>query len=53
MKMTDQMERDYFQAELANGSANRQGSDNDGLKVASVVMTALVLAALLMIYFGG
>ncbi len=52
MKMTDQMERDYFQAELANGSANRQGSENDGLKVATGVMSALVLAALLMIYFG-
>ena len=52
MKMTDQMERDFFQAELANGNANRQASDNDGFKAASVVMGVLVLAAMLMIYFG-
>ena len=52
MKMTDQMERDFFQAELASCSANRQASDNDGFKVASIVMSVLVLAAMLMIYFG-
>lgn len=53
MKMTDQMERDYFQAALANGRANRnESSDADDLKAASVVMGLLVFAAMLMIWLG-
>ncbi len=53
MKMTDQMERDYFQGELANGRANRGESTRaDDLNAASVVMAVWVISALLMIWFG-
>ncbi|MCY7386574.1 MAG: hypothetical protein LH481_00665 [Burkholderiales bacterium] len=53
MKMTDQMERDYFQAEMANGRANgEETSAAHDLKLATVFMAALVLTALLMIWLG-
>ena len=53
MKMTDQMERDCFQAELTNGRAGRkEGFDADGLKAASLVIGAVLFAAILMIWLG-
>ena len=53
MKMTDQMERDYFQGELANGRANRGESTRaDDLNAASVVMAVWVISAMLMIWLG-
>ena len=53
MKMTDQLERDYFQAEMANGRANGdETSAAHDLKVASVFMAVFVLTALLMIWLG-
>ena len=52
MKMTDQMERDYFDAEMASGRAGRkEGFDADGLKVA-LVIGAVLFAAILMISLG-
>lgn len=54
MKMTDQMERDFFQAEMTGGSASRDnGSDADGFKAASLLMGVLIFGALLMIWLGG
>ena len=53
MKMTDQMERDYFDAEMASGRAGRkEGFDADGLKAASLVIGAVSFAAILMIWLG-
>lgn len=53
MKMTDQMERDFIQAEIANGHANDGGSlDAEGLVAASTVMGVLLAAAMLMIWLG-
>lgn len=53
MKMTDQMERDYLQAELASGRVNlSEISDASGLKTASAVIGLLLLAAILMIWLG-
>ena len=53
MKMTDQMERDYLQAELASGRVNlSEISDASGLKIASAVIGLLLLAAILMIWLG-
>jgi hypothetical protein len=53
MKMTDQMERDYFQVELASGRASRdESSDADGFKAASAVMAALVFGSMLLIWLG-
>ena len=50
MKMTDQMERDYLQAELASGRVNL--SEMSDLKTASAVIVMLLLAAILMIWLG-
>ena len=53
MKMTDQMERHYLQAELASGRVNlSEISDASGLKTASTVIVMLLLAAILMIWLG-
>ena len=53
MKMTDQMERDFFQAEIENGRANHnENSTSHDLKVASVVMAFFVFVAVLMIWLG-
>lgn len=53
MKMTDQLERDYFDAELASGRAGRRdGFDAEGLKAASLVIGAVLFAAILMISLG-
>ena len=53
MKMTDQMERDFIQAEIANGHANYDDSlDADGLVTASTVMGVLFAAAMFMIWLG-
>ena len=53
MKLTDQIELDYFQAELASGRANRSEiSDTDDLKAASALIAALLIGALLMVWLG-
>lgn len=53
MKMTDQMERDFFQAEIENGHANRnENSTSHDLKVASMVMAIFIFVAVLMIWLG-
>ena len=53
MKMSDQMEHDYLQAELASGRVSlSEISDTSGLKTASAVIGMLLLAAILMIWLG-
>ncbi len=53
MKMTDQMERDYFQGELDYGRANRgESTDADDLGAASVVVAVWAVAVMLMIWLG-
>ena len=53
MKMTDQAERDYLQAELASGRVSlSEILDAGGLTTASAVIGVLLLAAILMIWFG-
>ncbi len=53
MKMTDQVERDYFDAELASGRAGRkEGFDAEGFKTASLVIGAVLFVAVLMISLG-
>ena len=51
MKMTDQMERDFFQAEMTSGRIN-QRSENAALIVATIVIGALLFASILMISLG-
>ena len=53
MKMTDQSERDFFQAEIENGHAHRsENSTSHDLKVASMVMAIFIFVAVLMIWLG-
>lgn len=53
MKMTDQLERDYFEAELASGRAGHDnGFEVDGLTAASVIVGMLLIAAALLIWLG-
>lgn len=53
VKMTDQAEWDYFQAELASGRANRNHmSDADDVKAVSAVMAALLVVAMLVMWLG-
>jgi hypothetical protein len=51
MKMTDQMERDFFQAEMTSGRANH-GSELTDLIVATTVIGVLLFASIVMISFG-
>ena len=53
MKMTDQLERDYFQAELASGRVGQgNGFEVDGVTAASVILGMLLIAAALLIWLG-
>ncbi len=51
MKMTDQMERDFFQTELTRCRVN-QRPEQASLIVATIVVGALLLASILMISIG-
>lgn len=51
MKMTDQMERDFFQAEMTSGRANH-GSERTDLIVATTVIGVLLFASIVMISLG-
>ena len=53
MKMTDQIERDCFDAEFANGRAGRKENfDAEGLRAASLVIGVVLFGAILMIWLG-
>ena len=51
MKMTDQMERDFFQIAMTSGSAN-QRSENADLIVTMIVSGVVLFVSTLMIWLG-
>ena len=51
MKMTDQMERDFLQTEMASDRLN-QRPQKAALIVATIVIGAVMLASILMISLG-